>query len=83
VLDEQGRSQPMLPILTAISAGSVVLLTYFGFSFWLEARRLQHKRELVLRLRTAIARKRSRARLLHLYELESMPSSAHHVTKKL
>lgn len=63
----------MLPILTAISAGSVVLLTYFGFSFWLEARRLQHKRELVVKLRSAIARKRTRTRLLHLYKLESMP----------
>jgi hypothetical protein len=83
VLDEQGRSQPMLPILTAISAGSVVLLTYFGFCFWMEARRLQHQRELVLKLRSAIARKRTRARLLHLYELESMPLPANQAARKL
>ncbi len=73
----------MLPILTAISAGSVILLTYFGISFWLEARRLQHKRELVVKLRSAIARKRTRNRLLHLYQLESMPASMHQAAKKL
>lgn len=72
----------MLPILTAISAASVILLTYFGFSFWLEARRLQHKRELVVKLRSAIARKRTRNRMLHLYELESMPLPHHHAAKK-
>ena len=71
----------MLPILTAISTGSVMVLTYFGFSFWQEARRLQRKRELVLKLRSAIARKRTRSRLLHLYELESVPSSAHNVAR--
>jgi hypothetical protein len=73
----------MLPILTAISAGSVVLLTYFGFSFWLEARRLQHKRELIVKLRSAIARKPSRTRLLHLYKLESMPLPPNQAAKKL
>ena len=73
----------MLSILTAISAGSVVLLTYFGFSFWREARRLQHKSELVVKLRSAIARKRSRTRLLHRYELESMPLPSNHAAKKL
>jgi hypothetical protein len=72
----------MLPILTAISAGSVLLLTYLGVSFWQEARRLQHKRELVVRLRSAIARKRTRNRLLHLYELESMPLPARHAARK-
>lgn len=73
----------MLPILTAVSAGSVVLLTYFGVSFWLEARRLQHKRELMVKLRSAIARKRGGTRLLHLYELESMPLPSNHAAKKL
>jgi hypothetical protein len=76
----------MLPILTAISAGSVVLLTYFGFCFWMEARRLQHKRELVVKLRSAIARKRNRinrARLLHLYQLDPTPLPVHERTKEL
>ena len=71
----------MAPIFTAISAGSVMVLAYFGFSFWQEARRLQRKRELVLKLRSAIARKRTRSRLLHLYELQSVPSSTHNVVK--
>ena len=73
----------MLPILTTISAGSVVLLTYFGFSFWLEARRLQHKRELVVKLRSAIARKRTRSRVLHLYKSESMPLPTNQAARKL
>ena len=59
----------MLPILTMISAGSVVLLTYFGISFWREVRRLQNKRELVVKLRTAITQKRIRNRRSHLYRL--------------
>lgn len=73
----------MLPILTAICAGSVVLLTYFGFSFWLEARRLQHKRELVVKLRTAISPKRRRNRLLHLYRLGPSELLPRRETKKL
>ena len=73
----------MLPILTAISAGSVLALAYFGVSFWLEARRLQQQRELVVKLRSAIGRKKRRARLLRLYELESMPLPAHRAGRKL
>lgn len=60
----------MLLIFTAISAGSVTLMIYFGVGFWREARRLQHKRELVVKLRTAIAQKRRRNRRLYLYRLD-------------
>jgi hypothetical protein len=70
VLDEPERDEPMLPILTAVSAGSVVLLTYFGISFWREARRLQHRQEQVFRLRRAIAQKRKRNRHPQLYRLD-------------
>lgn len=73
----------MLPILTAISAGSVVLLIYFGISFWREANRFQHKREMVVRLRTAIAQKRRRNRLLHLYRLDPIELLPRRETKKL
>jgi hypothetical protein len=85
VLDEQEGSEPMLPlpIITIISAGSVALLIYFGVSFWREAMRLQHHREQVVRLRAAIARKRRRNRLLHLYRIDPIELLQPREAKKL
>jgi hypothetical protein len=61
-----------LLIISAISAGSIVFLTYFGFALWRDERQQKGKRVLVLHLREAIARKRHQPRLLYMHKLESV-----------
>jgi len=61
-----------LLIISAISAGSIAFLTYFGFALWRDERQQKEKRVLVLQLREAIARKRHRSRLLYMHKLETI-----------
>jgi hypothetical protein len=61
-----------LLIISAISAGSVAFLIYFGFALWHDARRQKGKRVLILRLRETIARKRHQPRVLYMHKFETI-----------
>jgi hypothetical protein len=61
-----------LLIISAISAGSVAFLMYFGFALWRDERQQKGKRVLVLRFREIIARKRNQQRLLYMHKLETI-----------
>jgi hypothetical protein len=61
-----------LIIISAISAGSIAFLTYFGFALWRDERQQKGKRVLVLQLREVIARKRHQPRLLYMHKLETV-----------
>jgi hypothetical protein len=62
----------VLLTISAISAGSVAFLIYFGFALWRDERRRRGRRLLVLRLREKIARKRHRPRVLYMHNLEAI-----------
>jgi hypothetical protein len=61
-----------LLIISAISAGSIAFLTYFGFALWRDERQQKGKRVLILQLREVIARKRPQQRLLYMHKLETI-----------
>ena len=61
----------ILLIISAIAAGGIAFLIYFGFALWRDARHAQEKRVLVLKLREAIARKRHQPRLLYMHKMEN------------
>jgi hypothetical protein len=61
-----------LLIISAISAPSIVFLSYFGFALWRDARQQKGKRALVLRLRETTARKRYQPRLLYMHKLDAI-----------
>jgi hypothetical protein len=61
-----------LLIISAISAGSIAFLIYFGFALWRDEREQKGKRVLVLKLREKIARKRHEPRALYIHKLESI-----------
>jgi hypothetical protein len=61
-----------LLVTSAISAGSIAFLSYFGFALWHDARRQKGKRVLLLRLREAIARKRYRPHVLYMHKLDAI-----------
>jgi hypothetical protein len=61
-----------LLIISAISAGSIAFLIYFGFALWRDERQQKGKRVLVLKLRETIARKRHQPRLLYMHRLETI-----------
>jgi hypothetical protein len=62
----------ILLIISAISAGSVAFLIYFGFALWRDERQQRGNRVLVLKFRETIARKRNRPRLLYMHNLETV-----------
>ena len=62
----------VLLIISAISAGSVAFLIYFGFALWRDERRQGGRRVLVLKLRETIARKRHQPRVLYMHKLEGI-----------
>lgn len=62
----------VLLTISAISAGSVVFLIYFGFALWRDERQQGGRRVLVLRLREKIARKRQPPRVLYMHKLETI-----------
>ncbi len=62
----------VLIIISAISAGSVAFLIYFGFALLRDERQQGGRRVLVLRLREKIARKRYLPRVLHMHKLEDI-----------
>jgi hypothetical protein len=64
-----------LLIISAISAGSIAFLIYFGFALWRDERQQKGKRVLVLQLREVIARKRRQPRLLYMHKLETVSQS--------
>jgi hypothetical protein len=61
-----------LLIISAISAGSIAFLIYFGFALWRDEREQKGKRVLVLKLRETIARKRHQPRALYIHKLEGI-----------
>jgi len=61
-----------LLVISAICAGSVAFLIYFGFALWRDAGQQTGKRVLVLRLRGTIARKRRPPRVLYMHKLEAI-----------
>jgi hypothetical protein len=61
----------ILLIISAIAAGGIAFLIYFGFALWRDARHAQEKRVLVLKLRETIARRRHQPRLLYLHKMEN------------
>ena len=61
----------ILLIISAIAAGGIAFLIYFGFALWSDARHAQEKRVLVLKLRETIARKRHQPRLLYMHKMEN------------
>jgi hypothetical protein len=71
-----------LLIMSAISAGSVAFLIYFGFALWRDERRQKGKRVLVLRFREIIARKRY-PRLLYMHQLETIGQPQRERARKL
>ncbi len=72
-----------LLIISAISAGSIAFLTYFGFALWRDERQQRGKRVLVLQLREVIARKRHQPRLLYMHKLETIRPSQGERARKL
>jgi hypothetical protein len=62
----------VLLVISAISAGSVAFLIYFGFALWRDERKQGGRRVLVLKLRETIARKRYQPRVLHMHKLEGI-----------
>ncbi len=65
----------ILLIISAIAAGGIVFLIYFGFALWRDAGHAQKKRVLVLKLRQTIARKRHQPRLLYMQNLRLIAST--------
>jgi hypothetical protein len=72
-----------LVIISAISAGSVAFLMYFGFALWRDERQQRGKRVLVLRFREIIARKRNQQRPLYMHKLETIGQPLGERTRKL
>lgn len=72
-----------LLIISAISAGSIVFLTYFGFALWRDEQKQKGKRVLVLQLREVIARKRLQPRLLYMHKLETVGQQQGERARKL
>jgi hypothetical protein len=62
----------VLLTISAISAGSVAFLIYFGFALWRDERRQGSRRVLVLRLRETIARKRRAPRVLYMHRIDAI-----------
>ena len=62
----------VLLFISAISAGSVIFLTYFGFALWRDERRHGGRRVLVLKLRETIARKRRAPRVLYIHPMDTI-----------
>ncbi len=73
----------ILLIISAIAAGGIVFLIYFGFALWRDARHAQKKRVLALKLRQTIACKRHQPRLLYMHKLETYPRQQGEQTRKL
>jgi hypothetical protein len=83
-LIQKGESQMgILLIISAISAGSIAFLIYFGFALWRDARQSQGRRLLVLKLRETIARKRYPPRVLYMDKLETIRHHQGERTRKL
>jgi len=61
----------VLLTISAISAGSVAFLIYFGFALWRDERQQGGRRVLVLKLREKIAHKRHQPRVLFMHKLET------------
>ncbi len=62
----------VLLTISAISAGSVAFMIYFGYALWRDERRQGERRVLVLRLRETIARKRRAPRVLHMLRIDAI-----------
>ena len=73
----------ILLIISAIAAGGIAFLIYFGFALWRDARHAQEKRVLVLKLRETIARKRHQPRLLYMHKFETNRPHLSERTRKL
>lgn len=67
-----------LLVTSAISAGSIAFLSYFGIALWRDARQQKGKRVLVLRLREAIASKRYQPHVLYRHKLDAIPLHSGH-----
>ena len=67
-----GRQMGILLIISAIAAGGIAFLIYFGFALWRDARHAQEKRVLVLKLRETITRKRHQPRLFYMHKLDAI-----------
>ena len=67
---------------SAISAGSVAFLIYFGVALWRDAKP-QGRRVSVVKRRETIARKRHQPRVLYMHQLETIRQHRGERTRKL